>query len=342
MLPLLNEKAIDRLKAGIGYRAVKRELEVCHFEQLKELNPEGSLEDLWRLVNQSELPLKRSGEDFLPEKPLNAEKTQPTGRVQLQAEIPEKALAPAVSSLVDDWGLRPAQAEAMAASAAKVYAWCCPLFSELEPGQVVWLVHGTRKSRRTDPRLFQPVVLSLITPEDKELPLATSADLKRFKTIQMERITSEAWRQDGVLTTLDLEWLLSISPAMLRKILDAYFEAFGIILPTAGTVLDMGRTLTHKKIVVEMSLSGLNTQEIADRIYHTPVAVDNYLRLFERVLLLKHYRFPVAVMPRVTGYSKSLLNEHLKLVDKHFPTEQAIADYLGQRGVKLESVSTGN
>lgn len=49
-----------------------------------------------------------------------------------------------------------------------------------------------------------------------------------------------------------------------------------MILPTAGTVLDMGRTLTHKKIV-EMSLQGLTTQEIARLIYHTPVAMDNYL-----------------------------------------------------------------
>jgi len=58
------------------------------------------------------------------------------------------------------------------------------------------------------------VVLSLVTPEDKELPLSTSAELKRLKTIQMERITSEAWIQDGVLTTLDMERLLGVSPAI--------------------------------------------------------------------------------------------------------------------------------
>ncbi|MGI9953304.1 DUF1670 domain-containing protein [Moorellaceae bacterium AZ2] len=48
-----------------------------------------------------------------------------------------------------------------------------------------------------------------------------------------------------------------------------------------------GRTLTHKALVVEMALEGLTTQEIARRIYHTPEAVDNYLRLFDRVLLLR-------------------------------------------------------
>ena len=33
----------------------------------------------------------------------------------------------------------------------------------------------------------------------------------------------------------------------------------------AGTVLDMGRTFTHKALVVEMALEGLTTQEIARR-----------------------------------------------------------------------------
>jgi hypothetical protein len=33
----------------------------------------------------------------------------------------------------------------------------------------VWLAHGTRKTRRTDPRLFAPVVLTLLTPEELEL-----------------------------------------------------------------------------------------------------------------------------------------------------------------------------
>ncbi|MGB9661868.1 MAG: DUF1670 domain-containing protein [Moorellaceae bacterium] len=43
--------------------------------------------------------------------------------------------------------------------------------------------------------------------------------------------------------------------------------------------------------MVEMSLSGLTTQEIAQRIYHTPEAVENYLKLFDRVLLLRYTRY---------------------------------------------------
>ncbi len=341
ILPLLDKEALTQLKDGTSYRAVKRELEYKGFEKLKEVQPEASMDDFWHIINQSELSLKRSKENFLPDEKLNSDTLLPFGGSQIKAEIPEKALEPAKKALVDEWGLRPALAEAMAQSAASIYAMCSPLTSEINSGQIVWLTHGTRKTRRTDPSLFQPVILTLLTEEDMKRPLSTTADLKRLKTVQLERITSEAWIQDGVLTTLDMEWLLGISPPMLRNILDAYFEEFGIILPTAGTVLDMGRTLTHKKIVIEMSLSGMNTQEIASRIYHTPIAVDNYLRLFDRVLLLKYYNFPVEVMPRVIGYSKSLLDEHLKLVEKHFPTEEALSEYLGKRNIKLYNKRTG-
>ena len=97
-----------------------------------------------------------------------------------------------------------------------------------------------------------PVVLTLLAPEDLDMPLVNRGDLKALKVRQLERITAEAWRQDGVLTMLDLEWLLGVNGALVRELLGLYQEQFGVLLPTAGTVLDMGRTLTHKTIVVEM------------------------------------------------------------------------------------------
>lgn len=340
-IPLLNREVLPQLKAGSSPRAVRRELEMLQFQKLKEVDPGAGVEDLWQLVNQADLSLKRAGKnaEILPEKPLNAGELRPGGRQHIQGEIPPEPLKPAVNTLVDRWGTRPAQAEAMVNLAAKLYTWCCPRVEELESGQLVWLAHGTRKSRRTDPRLFQPVVLTLLTPEELQWPLKTTADLKKLKMRQIERLTAEAWRQDGVLTTLDMEWILGISPSLIRQLLEAYHERFGILLPTAGTVLDMGRTLTHKALVVEMALEGLTTQEIARRIYHTPEAVDNYLRLFDRVLLLRYYHVPVSAMMRITGHSQGLLNEHLALVEKHFPDEEALVNYIDNRGIKLEKSS---
>ena len=139
-----------------------------------------------------------------------------------------------------------------------------------------------------------------------------------------------------MLTMLDLEWLLGVNGAFVRQMLDAYHERFGVLLPTAGTIPDMGRTLTDETVVVEMSLSGMSTQEIARRIYHSPEAVDQYLKTFDRLLVLRHFGLPKKLMVQVTGHSLSLIEEHLAIADKHFPTTEALTQYLTSRGVDLE------
>ncbi len=170
VIPLLAREVLLHLKEGKSPRAVRRELEMLQFAKLKELNPKASVEDLWCLVNQAELSLKRGGKsaEVLPEKPLEVETLKPTGRQHIGGEIPPEALKPAIATLVDRWGTKPARAEGMVNLAAKLYTWCCPRLEELEPGQLVWLAHGTKKSRRTDPRLFQPVVLTLLAPEEAQ------------------------------------------------------------------------------------------------------------------------------------------------------------------------------
>jgi hypothetical protein len=162
VLPLLDQRALQKLKDDVCVKAVKRELEILQYERLKEVRPEASLEDLWQLTNQADLPLKRGKKETpVPEKPLADIK--PSIRLMEQEEIPLEVLKPTIEMLVDQWGLRPGQAEGMVMFSGKLYSWCCPREDELQPGQLVWLAHGTKKSRRTDPRLFSPVILTLFS-----------------------------------------------------------------------------------------------------------------------------------------------------------------------------------
>ncbi|MDN5362023.1 MAG: hypothetical protein PWP70_1070, partial [Moorella sp. (in: firmicutes)] len=41
----------------------------------------------------------------------------------------------------------------------------------------------------------------------------------------------------------------------------------------------------------------------------------------------------------ITGHSQSLLEEHLALVEKHFPDEESLVSYIGKSGIKLEKSS---
>ena len=339
-LPLLSPPWSRRLAEGLSVAVVRRHLEYEQLKVLTAIDGEATLEELWRWTDQKELVRRRGGnkEGFLPSEPLKTETLGIQPRRPEDVMLPEAVLKPIIDGLVTDYGCKPALARAMVERAAAVRQWCCPRVEELKPGQVVWLVYSTRRRRRGSPRLLVPVVLTLLTPTEQEASLVTRDDLKALKVCQLERITAEAWQQDGVLTLLDLEWLLNINATTLRQLLNAYQEHFGVLLPTAGTVLDMGRTLTHKTIVVEMALERMSTQQIARRIFHTPEAVDQYLRVFDRVLVLRHYGLPPKLMSQVMGHSLALVKEHLALAEKHFPTREALIDYLHKRGVDLVEV----
>lgn len=101
-------------------------------------------------------------------------------------------------------------------------------------------------------------------------------------------------------------------------------------------MLDVGHTLTHKTVVGETSLSGTSTQEIARRIYHSPRALDRYLKTFHRLLVLRHFRLPKRLMVQVTGHSLSLIEEHRVVADKHLSTGEALTQYVISRRLDLK------
>jgi hypothetical protein len=333
MTPYWGQKLADDCK----FAAVRRHLEFEQLTACQAVQADFDLEKLWHFTDQKELVSRRGGKEYLPEQPLDANSLGQAPRNLETVSLPDSLLKPLAEELNSDYGVKPALAKAMAQKAAQVRWWCSPRLKNLKPGQVVWLAYSTQSRKRGPNRLLVPVVLTLLSLDEQNLKFSNRGDYKALKIAQIERITAEAWQQGGALTMLDLELLLNLNGATLRAFLNDYQEHFGVLLPTAGTVLDMGRTLTHKKIVVEMSLAGLSTQQIAQKIFHTPEAVDQYLRLFDRVLVLYHYHLPINLIRQVTGHSLALIKEHLALVDKHFPTKQDLIDYLSNRGVELEN-----
>ena len=249
-IPLLTPQWSQKLAGGFKVSAVRRHLEYEQLQVCLELEEDFDLEQLWRWTDQKELVGRRGGKEFLPAEPLDVETLEVSPRPLEDIAFPDAVLEPVISYLTQEYGCKPALARAMAERAAQIRQWCCPGVKELKPGQVVWLVYSTRRSKRGQG--------------------------------------------------------------------------------------NMGRTLTHKTIVVEMSLEGLSTQQIARRIFHTPEAVDNYLRLFDRVLVLRYFGMPPHLMRQVMGHSMALIKEHLLLADKHFPSEKDLVDYLANRGVELE------
>ncbi|MGE5573636.1 MAG: DUF1670 domain-containing protein [Bacteroidota bacterium] len=117
-----------------------------------------------------------------------------------------------------------------------------------------------------------------------------------LKWERIKRLCTEAYQQGVALSRADLAYLAGLS-------VDA----------------------VQHTIVVEVYRSGMSAQETARKIYHSPGAVDEYLKTFDRLLVLQHFGSPERLMVQVTGHSLSLIEEHLAIADKHFSTAEALS-----------------
>ena len=147
------------------------------------------------------------------------------------------------------------------------------------------------------------VRLTLFDGEDRrELPAEAcqrSTDMRRRRLL---RICEEAREQGGLLSQEDLGELLMCDPRTVRRDI-ADLKKAGIVVPTRGTVKDIGPGVTHKAVAVRLWLDGKEPTEVARHIHHSLKATESYLEKFKRVAYLVEKGFTLHEIARVVGMS---------------------------------------
>lgn len=197
----------------------------------------------------------------------------------------------------------------------------------LPPKTVVWLVvrrewQGRRKSLTvTD---LVPVQLLLVSPAEVELLM--QPELRRglkarraFNRARFVRWCYEAYAQGGLLTLLDLSLLSGMSEHYAGELLREYEADQGKIVPTRGTLHDIGPSVTDKAEVIRRWLRHESAAQIARALDHSQEAVDRYLADFQKVRLLAQ-KFPPSELPTLTGLSASVVQQYLDLLHQYEPT----------------------
>jgi len=136
------------------------------------------------------------------------------------------------------------------------------------------------------------------------------AGLRRQKLL---RITEEIVDQEGITTQEDLARLLGTSLRTIRRDI-AYLRGQGLQVLTRGVYSDIGPSLSHKAVIVEMFLSGSVYTEICRRTRHSAKAVKRYVNTFGRVVALyeRGIKAPEE-LANYAGISKRLATEYLNL-----------------------------
>lgn len=197
----------------------------------------------------------------------------------------------------------------------------------IPPKTVLWLAVCRDKKGRERKQItlgdLVPVQLRMVTEDEIEL----LADKELRKTMQARRTFNrarfarwcfEAYEQGAVLTQLDLSLLSGLSERVIREALQAYESETGTIVPTRGTVHDMGSGVTHKAEVVRRWLRHQSPLKIARDLSHSQDAVDRYIADFQKVRLLAQ-KLPAADLPALTGLSKHLVKQYLALLREYEP-----------------------
>lgn len=189
---------------------------------------------------------------------------------------------------------------------------------KLEVGQILW--YGVKVSEKPNygknskKTPLTPIVLTLISKEDLEMKKAAYSDREIMET-KIARIFKEAYEQGALLTHSDIAYLLHVSTGTVSKQTKTYMERTGEVLPTRGIIQDIGRAITHKRIILKLYRKGYQTPDIARMTNHTEEACDRYIKAYKKVEKLSK-TMKSEEIAQILGMGISLVEEYIRILNE--------------------------
>jgi predicted transcriptional regulator len=189
---------------------------------------------------------------------------------------------------------------------------------KLEVGQILW--YGVKVSEKPNygknskKTPLTPIVLTLISKEDLEMKKASYSDREIMET-KIARIFKEAYEQGALLTHSDIAYLLHVSTGTVSQQTKEYMERTGEILPTRGIIQDIGRAITHKRIILKLYRKGYQTPDIARMTNHTEEACDRYIKAYKKVEKLSK-TMKSEEIAQILGMGISLVEEYIRILNE--------------------------
>jgi len=190
----------------------------------------------------------------------------------------------------------------------------------VRPGQMRWLVlkagQKYSKSKKLSDMQLIPVTLTLISPEDIDDRI-TRAKKKELMEKLIVRLCNETKEQGGVLTEADIAILLRVVFSTISNHIISYEKRTKKVIPRAGTEMDMGKSLTHKRLAFHNYKKKIPTSENARLIDHTPESVDRYIKDGTRIEKLYADGYNEWDMSFLTGLPIYVVKEYVEIIKSY-------------------------
>jgi hypothetical protein len=193
----------------------------------------------------------------------------------------------------------------------------CPESSRLKPGQIIWNALDKRTRADSEKRRYKPVILSLVTDDEVSM-FEKGSSVSTIRKNVMARMIKEAYQQGAVLSTRDLSLLLIFSASALSHQRIDYEKEQNTVLPHTGVIHDMGTTLTHKRIIIYKHVVEKKDPSIVAReTNHSQLAVDKYLKDFNRVKTLVNDNKDINFIHHTTNISRQVIQQYLQIINNY-------------------------
>jgi hypothetical protein len=207
----------------------------------------------------------------------------------------------------------PFEAQIMVEKVHELYGPLLDSSPSVQPGQILTVVvdasvpPGIPLAQAAQKR----VTVTLFDPTE-DVATQRTGGVPALRQKRLYRVCEEAFQQGGLFTLEDLSVLFNCGVRTLVGDLAALRQK-KIIPPLRSTVQDIGRAITHRRLIVSLWLEGREYSDIAARTHHAVSSVSNYVEKFKRCVALLANGFDVSTTAFLVRLSAPLTEEFHQL-----------------------------
>ena len=211
----------------------------------------------------------------------------------------------------------PFEASAMLDAVYRVYSPYFETSGTLKPGQILFQVISVDARPNTPLADSKQVTVTLtFDAGDEDLEVRRTQGIPSLRRHRMQRMAVEAFQQGGLLTLEDLAIrLLNCGLRTLSRDLDV-LRRQGVVPPLRSIIKDMGRSISHRSLIVAEWLLGKEYSEISRSTSHSVPAVQNYVSKFKRVVALAQEGYDVHTIAFLVKVSAALAESYYQLYNE--------------------------
>ena len=218
------------------------------------------------------------------------------------------------NELIRGLNCSPFEANAIIDVMFRIYSPFLSSNGSLLPGQMLFTVLSVDNSPSLSLAESKMVTVTLTMDKpDEDLQIRENFGVIALRQHRIQRVATEAFMQDGILGAEDLAYrLFNCGMRTISRDL-ADLRKRGIIVPLRSTVHDMGRTISHRAMIVKLWLQGKEYSDISRDAFHSVSSVQNYVDKFKRVVTLVQDGYDIHTVAFLVKISAGLVEEYFNL-----------------------------